>query len=156
MLSKAAELKRGNIAPVDVHIRTARLRWFGHVVKIPQERMPNYLSPWEGQKGQEVGLVKTGFLCSSLYASLKMLQPCLTKSSMKQYSTSLHSVLKCFASLIILRGLIYRPWELRLRTKSTFIFIANLLEISNGSNSTYLLILVILDAAAESSRIFLN
>ena len=45
-VSNAEVLKRANIAPVDVHIRAARLRWFGHVVRMTEERVPNYLLDW--------------------------------------------------------------------------------------------------------------
>ena len=50
--SNAEVLKRANIAPVDVHIRAARLRWFGHVVRMPEERVPNYLLDWIPMHGK--------------------------------------------------------------------------------------------------------
>ena len=49
-----------------------------------------------------------------------------------KYSMPLNSVSKCLALFVILRRLKYRPWELLVRTKSMFIFIANLLIIWNG------------------------
>ena len=51
-MSNAEVLKRGNIAPVDVFIRAARLRWFGHVVRMPEERIPNYLLHWVPKHGK--------------------------------------------------------------------------------------------------------
>jgi hypothetical protein len=36
-------MKRANIGQGDVFIRTARLRWIGHVVRMPEERIPSYL-----------------------------------------------------------------------------------------------------------------
>ena len=45
-VSNAEVLKRANITPVDVHIRAARLRWFGHVVRLLEERVPNHLLDW--------------------------------------------------------------------------------------------------------------
>ena len=51
-VSNAEVLKRANIAPVDVFIRAARLRWFGHVVRMPEERIPNYLLHWIPKHGK--------------------------------------------------------------------------------------------------------
>ena len=51
-VSNAEVLKRANIAPVDVHIRAARFRWFGHVVTMPEERVPNYLLDWIPMHGK--------------------------------------------------------------------------------------------------------
>ena len=51
-VSNAEVLRRANIAPVDVHIRAARLRWFGHVVRMPEERVPNYLLDWIPMQGK--------------------------------------------------------------------------------------------------------
>ena len=52
-VSNAEVLKIANIAPVDVHIiRAARLRWFGHVVRMPEERVPNYLLHWIPMHGK--------------------------------------------------------------------------------------------------------
>ena len=51
-VSNADALKRANIAPVDVHIRAARLRWFGHVVRMPEERLLNYLLDWIPMHGK--------------------------------------------------------------------------------------------------------
>ena len=51
-MSNAEVLKRGNIAPVDVFIRAARLRWLGHVVRMPEERIPNYLLHWVPKHGK--------------------------------------------------------------------------------------------------------
>ena len=51
-VSNAEVLRRANIAPVDVQIRVARLRWFGHVVRMPEERVPNYLLDWIPMHGK--------------------------------------------------------------------------------------------------------
>ena len=51
-VSNAEVLRRANIAPVDVFIRAARLRWFGHVVRMPEERIPNYLLHWVPKHGK--------------------------------------------------------------------------------------------------------
>ena len=51
-VSNAEVLNRANIAPVDVFIRAARLRWFGHVVRMPEERIPNYLLHWIPKHGK--------------------------------------------------------------------------------------------------------
>ena len=51
-LSNAEVLKRANIAPVDVHIRAARLMWFGHVARMLEERLPNYLPDWIPMHGK--------------------------------------------------------------------------------------------------------
>ena len=51
-VSNTEVLKRANIAPVDVFIKAARLRWFGHVVRMPEERIPNYLLHWIPKHGK--------------------------------------------------------------------------------------------------------
>ena len=51
-VSNADVLKRANIAPVDTFVRAARLRWFGHVVRMPEERTPNYLLHWIPKHGK--------------------------------------------------------------------------------------------------------
>ena len=51
-VSNAEVLRRANIAPVAVHIRAARLRWFGHVVIMPEERVPNYFLDWIPMHGK--------------------------------------------------------------------------------------------------------
>ena len=51
-VSNAEVRKRVNIAPVEVHIRAARLRCVGHVVRMPEERVPNYLLDWIPMHGK--------------------------------------------------------------------------------------------------------
>ena len=51
-MSNAEVMKRANIAPVDVHVRAARLRWLFHLVKMPEERVPNYLLDWIPMHGK--------------------------------------------------------------------------------------------------------
>ena len=51
-VSNAEVPRRANITPVDVFIRAARLRWFGHVMRMPEERIPNYLLHWVPKHGK--------------------------------------------------------------------------------------------------------
>ena len=51
-VSNAEVLKRANIALVDVYIREARLRWLFHLVRMPEERVPNYLLDWIPMHGK--------------------------------------------------------------------------------------------------------
>ena len=43
---------RADIAPLNVFIRAATLRWFGHVVRKPEERKPNYILHWTPKYGK--------------------------------------------------------------------------------------------------------
>lgn len=45
-------LKRANINSVSDHITEARLRWYGHVVRMPGDRLPKYLVDWVPQHGK--------------------------------------------------------------------------------------------------------
>ena len=51
-MSNATVLNRAIIAPVDVSIKAARL--FGCVVRIPEERMTNYLLHWVPKHGKRL------------------------------------------------------------------------------------------------------
>ena len=51
-MSNAEVLNRAKIKPVDVFIRAARLRWFGHVVRMPDDRIPKYLLDWVPRHGK--------------------------------------------------------------------------------------------------------
>ena len=53
---------RQNTIDVYMYIRAARLRWFGHVVGMPEERISNYLLHLVRRQaeGQEAILAKTG------------------------------------------------------------------------------------------------
>jgi len=51
-VSNAEVLTRANIAPVDVFIKAARFKWFGHEVRMPEERIPNYLLHWIPKHGK--------------------------------------------------------------------------------------------------------
>lgn len=51
-VSNAEVLERAKIKPVETFISAARLRWFGHVVRMPKERVPNYLLEWKPTHGK--------------------------------------------------------------------------------------------------------
>ncbi|MCP4473446.1 MAG: reverse transcriptase family protein [Gammaproteobacteria bacterium] len=51
-VSNKEVLRRANINPIEVFIRASRLRWFGHVVRMSEERIPRYLLKWMPKHGK--------------------------------------------------------------------------------------------------------
>ena len=45
-------LGRASISTLTDIIATKRLRWFGHVSRMPEERLPNYLLDWKPKHGK--------------------------------------------------------------------------------------------------------
>ena len=45
-------LRRAKIKPVEAFISASRLRWFGHVSRMPGERLPRFLLEWTPKHGQ--------------------------------------------------------------------------------------------------------
>ena len=45
-------LERASIAALADLVTTKRLRWFGHVSRMPEERLPNYLLDWKPKHGK--------------------------------------------------------------------------------------------------------
>ena len=45
-------LRRAKIKPVEAFISASRLRWFGHVSRMPGERLPRYLLEWTPEHGR--------------------------------------------------------------------------------------------------------
>ncbi|KAL5248275.1 hypothetical protein ACHWQZ_G017455 [Mnemiopsis leidyi] len=45
-------LKRAEISTLSDIIATKRLRWFGHVSRMPEDRLPNYLLDWKPKHGK--------------------------------------------------------------------------------------------------------
>ena len=44
-------LERASISALADMVATKRLRWFGHVSRMPEERLPNYLLDWKPRHG---------------------------------------------------------------------------------------------------------
>ena len=45
-------LRRANTWCLEDHIASMRLRWFGHVARMPEERLPHYLQSWTPEHGK--------------------------------------------------------------------------------------------------------
>ena len=45
-LTNREVLERAGIEPISAFVGNGRLRWFGHVVRMPEERVPNRLYHW--------------------------------------------------------------------------------------------------------------
>ena len=45
-------LERASISALTDIIVTKRLRWFGHVSRMPEDRLPNYLLDWKPKHGK--------------------------------------------------------------------------------------------------------
>ena len=46
------DLRRASITALTDIIATKRLRWFGHVSGMPEDRLPNYLFEWKPKHGK--------------------------------------------------------------------------------------------------------
>jgi len=46
-------LNRARIKPVEAFIAASRLRWFGHVSRMTEERLPRYLLGWKPEHGRK-------------------------------------------------------------------------------------------------------
>lgn len=51
-VSNAEVLERAKINPIETYIGANRLRWFGHVSRMPKERLPNYILNWTHAHGK--------------------------------------------------------------------------------------------------------
>ena len=45
-------LRRAGVKSIDTFIGSARLRWYGHVVRMPETRLPNFLLEWKPNYGK--------------------------------------------------------------------------------------------------------
>jgi len=45
-------LRRAKVGCLEDHIASMRLRWFGHVARMPEERLPHYLQSWAPEHGK--------------------------------------------------------------------------------------------------------
>ena len=45
-------LRRAGVNSTDTFIGSARLRWYGHVVRMPETRLPNFLLKWKPNYGK--------------------------------------------------------------------------------------------------------
>ena len=52
-MSNEEVLERARINPVARYISANRLRWFGHVVRMPDTRLPRYLLDWTTAHGKD-------------------------------------------------------------------------------------------------------
>ena len=51
-VTNAEVLRRAGTTPVNSVIAAARIRWYGHVARMPQDRLPNYLLNWKPRHGK--------------------------------------------------------------------------------------------------------
>ena len=51
-VSNEKVLEQAGITDIDVSVSAMRLRWYGHVVRMPEERLPNYLLNWTPSHGK--------------------------------------------------------------------------------------------------------
>ena len=51
-VSNEEVLKRAGITSIETYISAARLRWYGHVVRMPDSRLPKFLLDWKPNYGK--------------------------------------------------------------------------------------------------------
>ena len=51
-VSNAEVLNRAKINSIETHISAMRLRWYGHVARMPDKRLPKYLLDWIPMHGK--------------------------------------------------------------------------------------------------------
>ena len=51
-ISNDEVLRRAGVQSIDTFIGAARLRWNGHVVRMPEYRLPNFLLEWKPNYGK--------------------------------------------------------------------------------------------------------
>ena len=49
-VSNEEVLRRAGIKSIETFIGSARLRWYGHVVRMPETRFPNFLLDWKPKR----------------------------------------------------------------------------------------------------------
>ena len=60
-------LRRAGIKPIETFIGSARVRWYGHVVRMPETQFPNFLLDWKPNYGKRLrGRPRKGWMACVL------------------------------------------------------------------------------------------
>ncbi|XP_063692866.1 uncharacterized protein LOC134824820 [Bolinopsis microptera] len=66
-VSNEEVLRRAGIKSIETFIGLARLRWYGHVVRMPETRFPNFLLDWKPNYGKRLrGRPRKGWMACVL------------------------------------------------------------------------------------------
>ena len=66
-VSNEKVLRRAGIKSIETFIGSAKLRWYGHVVRMPKTRLPNFLLDWKPNCGKRLrGRPRKGWMACVL------------------------------------------------------------------------------------------